>query len=119
MAPTTLLGMRSTTSPHGRTLAEGAPIRVCELLASLTAPAYLERVALNSPRNIRKAKAAIRKGFVTQIEGRGFSLVECLSPCPTYWRKPPADAMKFVGEEMVKTFPLGVFRDWEKEAHAE
>jgi len=116
MAPTTLMGMKSTTTPHGRSIAEGAPIRVCELLATLFAPAYIERVSLSSPANVRTARAAIRKAFVTQIEGKGFSFVECLSACPTYWRLPPAESLQFIDNEMVKTFPLGVFRDWEKEA---
>ena len=115
MAPTTLMGMKSTTTPHGRSTAEGAPIRVCELLATLHAPAYIERVALNSPGNIRRARAAIRKAFLTQIQGKRFSLVECLSACPTYWRLPPAQSMEFIEKEMVKAFPLGVYRDWAKE----
>ena len=110
--------MKSTTTPHGRTLAEGAPIRVCELLATLAAPAYIERVSLSSPANIRRARAALRKAFITQIQRRGFSLVECLSSCPTYWRLEPADSLKFIDEHMAKTFPLGVFRDWEKESGA-
>jgi len=115
MAPTTLIGMKSTTTPHGRAAGDGQPIRVAELLSALTAPVYIERVSLSSPANIRKARKAILKGFVNQMEGKGFSLIECLSPCPTYWRRSPEKALKFIDEEMTKAFPLGVFRDKDRE----
>jgi 2-oxoglutarate ferredoxin oxidoreductase subunit beta len=114
MAPTTLLEQRTTTTPKGREAAtHGHPIRICELLATLDAPAYIERVALSSPERIRQAKRAIRKSFLTQIERGAYSLVELLSPCPTYWRLSPIESMRFIEEHMVKTFPLGVFRDWQ------
>lgn len=112
MAPTTLLGMRTTTTPEGRSPAnEGFPLRVCELLASLDAPYYLERVALGDARNNRRARAAIRKALGYQVAERGFSLVEILAPCPTGWKLSPVDAARFAIEEMPKTFPLGVLRD--------
>jgi 2-oxoglutarate ferredoxin oxidoreductase subunit beta len=114
MAPTTMLAQRTTTTPVGRDAGyHGHPIRVCELLATLDGPAYLERVALSSPPQILRAKRAVRKSFVTQIEHGGYSLVEFLSPCPTHWRRSPVEAMRFVAEEMTKVFPLGVYRDWE------
>ncbi|MFP4056658.1 MAG: thiamine pyrophosphate-dependent enzyme [Candidatus Brocadiia bacterium] len=114
MAPTTMLDQRTTTTPTGRdAVAHGNPIRVCELLATLDGPAYLERVSLSSPRRIREAKRAVRKSFITQLEHNGYSLVEVLSPCPTHWRLSPVEAMRFVEEEMTRVFPLGVFRDWE------
>ncbi len=117
MAPTTMLGQRTTTTPIGRDAGyHGHPIRVCELLATLDGPAYLERVALSSPARIRRAKKAVLKAFIAQIEHNGYALVEFLSPCPTHWRLSPVEAMRFVEEEMTRVFPLGVFRDWENEA---
>jgi len=115
MAPTSLVGQKTATTPFGRNPAnEGYPIRVCELLASLQAPAYIERVSLDCPRNIRRTKKAIRKAFRTQIEGKGFSLVEVLSPCPTYWRMDPVQARREMAARMHPVFPLGVYRDWEE-----
>ena len=114
MAPTTLLDQRTTTTPRGRRAdIHGHPVRACELLATLDGPAYIERVAISGPDQIRRAKRAVLKSFRTQLEGRGYSLVEFLSPCPTYWRMTPVEAMRHIEENMVKTFPLGVFRDWE------
>jgi 2-oxoisovalerate ferredoxin oxidoreductase beta subunit len=112
MAPTTLLGMRTSTTPDGRSAAgTGFPIKVCELLSSLDAPYYLERVALGDPRANRRARTAVRKALQYQVDERGFSLVEILSPCPTNWKMTPVDAARFTIEEMPKTFPLGVLRD--------
>jgi len=117
MAPTTMLRQRTTTTPTGRDPAyHGHPLRVCELLATLDGPAYLERVALSSPARIRHAQRAIVKALVTQTEHNGYALVEILSPCPTHWRLSPTEAMEFVETEMTKVFPLGVFRDWEARA---
>jgi len=82
-------------------------------LASLDGPAYIERVALSSPEAVRAAGRAVRKAFITQLEHNGYALVEFLSPCPTYWRMSPLEALRFIENEMVKVFPLGVFRDWE------
>jgi 2-oxoisovalerate ferredoxin oxidoreductase beta subunit len=112
MAPTTLLGQKSTTTPFGRSVwNEGYPLRVCELLAALEAPVYLERVALGDNKQIMKAARAVRRAIENQVKGLGFSLVEILSPCPTIWKMTPVDAQRWVREEMTKAFPLGVFRD--------
>lgn len=111
MAPTTLLEQKTTTTPLGRnSITEGYPLKVCELLASLPAVASLERVALDSPASVIKTKKAIKASFINQLEAKGFSLVEILSPCPTCWNKSPQEAWRWVGEEMVKTFPLGKFK---------
>lgn len=112
MAPTTLLGMKTTTTPYGRSASnEGFPLRVCELLASLEAPAYLERVAVTDAKHVMSARRAIRKAIQYQIEGRGFSLVELLAICPTGWNLTPTAAKKWLVENMLPVFPLGVFRD--------
>jgi len=117
MAPTTLIGQKTTTTPFGRSVAnEGYPLKVCELLAALEAPVYLERVALSDNKGIMKAGKAVRRAIENQVRGLGFSLVEVLSPCPTIWRKTPVDAQKWVAEEMIKAFPLGVYRDRTKTA---
>jgi len=111
MAPTTLLGQKTTTTPFGRNVKEaGYPLRVCELLSSLPGVAYLERVAVNNPSNIRKAKKAIKKSFTLQLERDSFSLVEFLSPCPTCWRLSPLDSLKWLEENMISYFPLGVVK---------
>jgi 2-oxoisovalerate ferredoxin oxidoreductase beta subunit len=112
MAPTTLMGQVSTTSPWGRRANnEGLPLHMAEMLASLETPTYIERVALSDMKNIMKAKKAIKKALEIQKNGGGFSLVEILSPCPTILKMDPLVARKWVGETLMKTFPLGVFRD--------
>jgi 2-oxoisovalerate ferredoxin oxidoreductase beta subunit len=112
MAPTTLVGQKSTTSPWGRRPSnEGFPLHMAELLATLEAPAYIERVALSDNKNIMKARRAIRKALEIQRDGTGFSFVEILSPCPTIWGKDPVEARRWVLEKMTPTFPLNVFRD--------
>ncbi|MGZ4811910.1 MAG: thiamine pyrophosphate-dependent enzyme [Terriglobales bacterium] len=112
MAPTTMVGQTSTTSPWGRRPSnEGFPLHVSEMLATLEAPVYIERVALSDNKNIMRARKAIRKGLELQRDGAGFSLVEILSPCPTIWKKDPVEARKWVAEKMIPVFPLGVFRD--------
>ena len=112
MAPTTLVGQTSTTSPWGRRPSnEGYPLRVAELLSSLQAPVYIERVALSDNKNIMKARKAIRKALEIQRDDLGFALVEILSPCPTIWKMDPVEAQKWVAEKMIPNFPLGVFRD--------
>jgi 2-oxoisovalerate ferredoxin oxidoreductase beta subunit len=112
MAPTTLVGQRSTTSPWGRRpVNEGFPLHMAEMLASLQAPVYIERVALSDNRNIMKARRAVRKALELQRDGAGFTLVEILSPCPTIWALDPIEARKWVAEQMIPNFPLGVFRD--------
>lgn len=117
MAPTTLIGQRTTTTPYGRTVKnEGYPIKVCELLSSLEAPVYLERVAITDAKNVMKARKSIRKGLQNQIEGKGFSLIEILSPCPTGWGVKPVEAKNWVEDVLTKHFQLGVFKDKTAEA---
>jgi 2-oxoisovalerate ferredoxin oxidoreductase beta subunit len=112
MAPTTLVGEKSTTSPFGRRPAnEGFPLHMAELLSTLVAPVYIERVALCDNKNVMKARRAIRKALELQKNGAGFSFVEILSPCPTIWGKDPVEARRWVYERMVPVFPLSVFRD--------
>lgn len=112
MAPTTLVGQKTTTSPDGRTTrGMGKPLRVCELMATLEETKYLERTAVNSVRNIKKTKAAIKKAFQNQINNVGFSLVEVLSMCPVGWKVTPEQALQFVEEQMMDYFPLGTFKD--------
>ncbi len=112
MAPTTMVGQTSTTSPWGRRPTnEGFPIHVAELLSTLEAPVYIERVALSDNKNIMRARKAVRKALELQRDNVGFSLVEILSPCPTIWKQDPVDARKWVAEKMIPVFPLGVFRD--------
>jgi len=112
MAPTTLIGMKTTTSPLGRQ-AEGAgyPLKVCELLSGLKGVAYLERTAVNSPQNVIKTRKAIKRAFQYQLEGLGFTLVEMVSQCPTGWGKLPKDAVQWLDQEMNEYFPLGVYKD--------
>src|SRR6201997_1049301 len=112
MAPTTLVGQRSTTSPWGRRpVNEGFPLHMCEMLSSLQAPVYIERVALSDNKNIMKARRAVRKALELQKAGAGFTFVEILSPCPTIWGKDPVEARKWIGEKRIPQFPLNVFRD--------
>jgi 2-oxoisovalerate ferredoxin oxidoreductase beta subunit len=112
MAPTTPLGAKTTTSPRGRSFGvEGPPMRMCELLATLDGPAYIERVALTDPKNHMKARKAVRKGFQNQIEGRGFSFIEVLAACPSGWKCSPTDAIHWVEQHMYPIFPVNVFRD--------
>jgi len=112
MAPTSLLGQKTSTTPLGRNAAlQGFPLRVCEMLSSLDGVAYLERVALAGSKNHMKARAAVRKAIRYQVEGHGFSLVEVLSACPTGWKLKPADAWRWIEEKMLPVFPLGVYKD--------
>lgn len=110
MAPTTLPGQKTTTSPRGRDPeVAGHPIRVCELLSSLSGAAYIARVSVTSPANVAKARRAVKKAFETQLEGRGFSLVEFLSTCPTNWGMTPVEALKWVDDKMAVYYPLGEY----------
>ena len=112
MAPTSLPGQRTQTSPNGRDEALcGLPIRVCEMLSQLDAPAYIARVAANTPKNVLAAKKAVERAFRNQVEGKGFSLVEVLSSCPTNWGMSPKDALSWVDSAMIPYYPLGVFKD--------
>ena len=112
MAPTTLVGQKATTAPFGRDPKQhGYPVHICELLATLKAPAYLERVTCVDAPNVLKAKAAIKKAFQNQIDGKGFSLVEIMSNCPTNWGMAPLETLEYMKEHTLKEFPLGVYRD--------
>lgn len=112
MAPTTLLNQVTTTSPKGRQAAtEGYPMQISELLAVLQGTVYIERCSMHDPKHILQAKAAIRRAFEIQIQGpKGLTLVELLSPCPTYWRKTPVESMEWIRTDMMKAFPLGRFK---------
>ena len=112
MAPTTLLGQASTTSPPGRNaILDGHPIRMSEILASLEGTAYIERVAVNSAQNILRAKKAVKKAFQCQMDGAGFNMIEVLSQCPTNWKMNTVEACRWIDEVMSKTFPIGVIKD--------
>ena len=112
MAPTSLPGQVTQTSPYGRDVNHcGYPVKVCEMLSQLDGPEYLERVAVNSVKNIRAAKKAIKKAFQNQLDGKGFSLVEVLSTCPTNWGMTPVKALSWVDEKMIPYYPLGVYKD--------
>ena len=111
-APTTLLGQKTVTTPDGRSAAsEGYPLHMSELLATLEAPVYIERVGLGDNKQIAQAYRAVRRAVDNQMHGRGFSMVEVLSPCPTIWKMSPVAAQRWVREVMEKTFPLGIFQD--------
>ncbi|OBQ51745.1 thiamine pyrophosphate-dependent enzyme [Halodesulfovibrio spirochaetisodalis] len=116
MAPTTLVGQKSTTCPDGRCADEhGQAIRMSEIIGGLGGTAYCERVSLDSVKNIRRAKKALRKAFEMQINGTGFGFVEMLSACPTNWKMDPVSANTRITEEMIPYFPLGVFKDVTKD----
>ena len=112
MAPTSLPNQVTQTSPYGRdTATAGFPIRVCELLSSLDGVAYLERVTVDSPKNVRKAKKAIKKAFQYQVDGIGYTLVEVVATCPTNWGLTPQDSFAWMRENMLPYYPLGVYKD--------
>ena len=117
MAPTSLPGQITQTSPYGRDTAHcGYPVKVSEMLSQLEGPQYIERVAVTSVAGIRKAKKAILKAFQNQVEGKGFSLVEVISTCPTNWGMTPEKAMQWANENMLPYYPLGVYRDRDAES---
>ena len=112
MAPTSLPGQVTQTSPYGRDVnACGYPVKVCEMLSTLEGPEYLERVTVNSVKAVKNAKKAIKKAFQNQIDKKGFSLVEVLSTCPTNWGMTPQNALKWIDEKMIPYYPLGVYKD--------
>ncbi len=118
MAPTTLEGQKATTCIYGRQprseegdVVNGNPVRVAELLATLDGPAYIERVMLTDPANVMKAKRAIKKAFEYQMAKKGFTFIEVMSSCPTNWYTSPIDALNIVKTQMIKKYPLGVFKD--------
>ena len=122
MAPTSLPGQVTQTSPYGRDVkTAGYPVKVAEMLSALDGPAYIARVAVNSVKNVKNAKAVIRQAFQNQIDGLGFSLVEVVSACPTNWGMTPENALKWIDEKMIPYYPLGVYKDKresQKEAEA-
>ena len=112
MAPTTLPGQVTQTTPYGRDVNySGFPVRVCEMLSTLSGVAYAERVAVNNVPNVRKAKAAIKKALKAQMEKKGFSIVEVISACPTNWGMTPVEALKWIDDNMIPYYPLGVYKD--------
>ncbi len=112
MAPTTLSGQRTTTTPQGRKpVTEGYPLRVAELLSTIEGVSYIERVSLDSYQGICRTKKAIEKSFRYQMDGLGFSLVEVLSPCPTDWGLTPIESLHWMRSEMIRTFPPGIYKD--------
>ena len=112
MAPTTLIGQKATTCPTGRSEEwSGLPIKMSEMLAAVPSSYYIERVAVNTTANIVKAKKAIKKAFKYQMEGKGFCMIEVLSTCPTNWGMSPIEAMKWLEENMIPYYPLGVYKD--------
>ncbi|MFA6092541.1 MAG: thiamine pyrophosphate-dependent enzyme [Elusimicrobiota bacterium] len=114
MAPTTLIGQKSTTSPKGRAIGvNGYPIRVCEMLAQLDGARYLERTSVHTAAHVIKTKKALKKAFQYQVDGKGFAMVEVLSMCPTNLALSPRDNTKFIAEQMMPQYPLGVFKDAE------
>ncbi len=114
MAPTTLTGQRTTTSPLGRSVeSSGYPLKISELLSILEGSVFIARVSVHNPAHIMKAKKAVKKSFQYQLDGKGFSLVEFLSTCPTNWGMKPVEALRFAGEEMTKYFPPGTYKEVE------
>lgn len=112
MSPTTLLGMKASTAPKGRQAEEhGSPMDMCEVINKLTAPMYIERTSCNTPQNVIKTKKAIHKAFQNQLDGKGFSLIEIVSNCPTNWGVDPLKSLEFIEEKMIPQYPLGVYRD--------
>lgn len=117
MAPTTLPGQVTQTTPYGRDVNySGYPVRVCEMVSTLDGVAFAQRVAVNNVKNVNTAKAAIKKAFEMQINKKGFSIVEVLSTCSTNWGMTPVAAMKWLEENMIPYYPLGVYKDKTKEA---
>ncbi|MEW6441724.1 MAG: thiamine pyrophosphate-dependent enzyme [bacterium] len=111
MAPTTLLGQKTTTTPFGRSTGnDGPPIKLCELLSTLERTVYLARGSVHSAKEIQKTKRYIRDAFQTQLEGKGFSMVEILSPCPSNWKLSPVESCKWIDKEMRTHFPLGIVK---------
>ncbi len=113
MAPTTIVGQKTTTSPLGRDpkAGQGWPLKFTELLANLKGVSFAARSSVTTPKNIKKAYEYIKKGFENQIAEKGFSIIEVLSPCPTIWRKEPIAAMEWIDKELIEEFPLGIIKE--------
>ncbi len=119
MAPTSIPGQITQTSPYGRDVeAVGYPVKICEMLSQVDGAAYLERVAVNNVKNVNNAKKAIKKAFEYQLQGKGFSLIEVISSCPTNWGLAPDKALEWVDEKMIPYYPLGVYKDKYKDEEA-
>lgn len=119
MAPTSLPGQVTQTSPYGRDVNLcGYPVKVCEMLSQLDGAEYIERVAVNNVKNVKAAKKAIKKAFQNQIDKKGFSLIEVVSSCPTNWGMTPQNALKWLEENMIPYYPLGVYKDRSAEKEA-
>lgn len=117
MAPTTLIGQKSTTSVYGRSVDEaGYPIKMAEIIAQLEAPAYVARFALNTPKGVNEARKGIKKAFRMQLEGKGFTFIELLTNCPTNWGMSPLKSLQYMTENTMKYFVPGVYKDVEVEA---
>lgn len=115
MAPTTLPGQKATTAPNGRDPKHcGMPLKISEMLATIPGASYIERVSVHDPANIRKAKKAIRKAFEYQLSGKGFSLIEVLSTCPTNWGMNPTQSLKWLEDNMIPYYPLGIYKKLEE-----
>jgi 2-oxoglutarate ferredoxin oxidoreductase subunit beta len=120
MAPTTLVGQKTTTTPYGRDMkTDGYPMRMSEILAMVDGSVYIERTAVNSVANIKKTKKGIKKAFQIQMEGLGFSMVEILAACPVNWKMSPLESWRWIDKELTTVFPLGVMKDATREANAD
>lgn len=112
MAPTTLPGQVTQTTPYGRAPeSAGYPVKICEMISTLDGTEYAERVAVNSPARVTAAKRAVKKAFMNQLEGKGFSIIEVLSSCPTYWGMSPREALDWIESGLIPYYPLGVYKD--------
>lgn len=112
MAPTTILGQNSTTTPGGREIArDGTPLDLSQMLVTASGSAYIERTAVNTPKNVRRTKRALTKAFKTQMQGLGFAMVEIISQCPTNWKMDPSESCRWIDETMTSVYPLGVIKD--------
>jgi 2-oxoglutarate ferredoxin oxidoreductase subunit beta len=115
MAPTTLVGQKTTTTPKGREISHcGKPLRISEMFGEIPGASYIERVAVHTPKHVRKAKRAILKAFTCRFEGQGFSMIEVLSTCPTGWGLSPIEALTWLDEQMIPYYPLGVYKSLEE-----
>ena len=120
MAPTSLPAQVTQTSPYGRDVAaDGYPIRVCEMLSTLDGVALAQRVSVDTPKNVRSAKKAIKKAFEYQVDGVGYTIIEVVSTCPTNWGLSPVDALQWLRDNMLPYYPLGVYRDVKADGYAD
>ncbi|MDD4003558.1 MAG: thiamine pyrophosphate-dependent enzyme [Clostridia bacterium] len=114
MAPTTIIGQKATTCPEGRSRINGFPLKVCEMLSTQTGTYYAERVSTHSAKNVLLAKKAIKKAIQNQAENKGFSIVEVMTNCPTNWKMTPTDSLKYIEQQVLAVYPLGVYKDGDK-----